>query len=158
MDCQLCGYEFDATNMACHAGCPLGKHCNLICCPNCGYQVVNEEKSTLASFIRRLWPSAEDAPTTPTTDAPYTESQPAGRLDTGEVPLTHIPIGRSVEIRRFREMPPQRQSRLSVYGLAAGSTVQVLQRRPAPVVRIGETELALSEEILGQIWVRPHPG
>lgn len=152
MHCQLCGYEFDATNMACHAGCPLGKHCNLICCPNCGYQVVNEEKSKLASFIRRLWPSAEDISAG---DVPSTQAPPTGRLDADEVPLTHIPVGASVEIRRFREMPPQRQSRLSVYGLAAGSTVKLLQRRPAPVVRIGETELALSEEILGQIWVRP---
>ena len=51
-------------------------------------------------------------------------------------------------------MPPSRLARLSAFGLVPGGHVQVLQRRPAPVIRIGETELALSEEILQQIWVR----
>jgi hypothetical protein len=33
-----------------------------------------------------------------------------------------------------------------------------MQRRPVPVVRIGETELAVSDEILSEVWVAPpHP-
>ncbi len=52
-------------------------------------------------------------------------------------------------------MPPKRLVQLSIFGLTPGGLVEVLQRRPAPVIRIGETELALAEEILEQIWVRP---
>jgi hypothetical protein len=27
--------------------------CNLLCCPNCGYQMVDERKSGLAQLLRR---------------------------------------------------------------------------------------------------------
>jgi Fe2+ transport system protein FeoA len=55
-------------------------------------------------------------------------------------------------------MPSARASRLTAFGLTPGTPVSILQRRPVPVVRIGETELALSEEILRQIQVRPPRG
>ncbi|MCB8945474.1 MAG: hypothetical protein H6658_17125 [Ardenticatenaceae bacterium] len=56
--CALCGYEFDAESLVCHSSCPLAHHCAVICCPNCGYQVVDESKSalvTLAAKIKRKW-------------------------------------------------------------------------------------------------------
>ncbi|MBM4424113.1 MAG: hypothetical protein FJ030_12090 [Chloroflexi bacterium] len=55
MICSLCGYEYDETNMACHAACPMSNGCAILCCPNCGYQVVDESKSGLAKLLRRLW-------------------------------------------------------------------------------------------------------
>ena len=45
MRCRLCGHAFDPGALACHAGCPLGSRCSLICCPSCGYQTVDESKS-----------------------------------------------------------------------------------------------------------------
>ncbi len=69
--------------------------------------------------------------------------------------LTHIPVGMEVKVRKLEGMSPSRLSRLSALGLVPGRRVEVLQRWPAPVIHIGETELALSEEILEQIWVRP---
>lgn len=54
MKCQLCGYEFDKDGLACHASCPLAKGCAIICCPNCGYQVVDEERSGTVSAVRKL--------------------------------------------------------------------------------------------------------
>lgn len=68
--------------------------------------------------------------------------------------ITMALIGVDVEIQRFGAMPADRLSRLSIYGLTPGGRVTVVQRRPAPIVRVGETELALSEDILEQIWVR----
>jgi Fe2+ transport system protein FeoA len=50
-------------------------------------------------------------------------------------------------------LPPQVQARLSVLGLLPGAQVQLLQRRPAPIVRIGETELAIGLELLDQVRV-----
>ena len=145
MRCQLCGYEFDAGTLACHTECPMGSRCSLICCPNCGYQVVDESKSRLASLLRRLWPSRR------TESQPQQPRRPHGK---SVVPLTHIPVGMAVEVQSLENMPPSRLARLSAFGLVPGGHVEVLQRRPAPVIRIGETELALSEEILQQIWVR----
>ncbi len=143
MICRLCGYEFETTAIACHTGCPMGSRCNLICCPNCGYQVVDESKSRIANLLRRLWSSPGQS-----------KERGQQNRESSVVPLTHIPVGRAVEVCRLADMPPHRLTRLSTFGLVPGSQVEVLQRRPAPVVRVGETELALSEEILGQVWVR----
>ncbi|MEW5960726.1 MAG: FeoA family protein [Chloroflexota bacterium] len=147
MQCQLCGYEFNPTGMVCHAECPLGSHCNLVCCPNCGYQVVDESKSTLAGLLRRIWPSLGQSNKPP---------RPRKFDRSGEplVPLTHVPAGKTVEVCDTGEMPAHRLTKLSIFGLVPGRQVEVLQRRPAPVIRIDETELTLSEDILDQIWVR----
>ena len=148
MPCQLCHYEFDAKTMACHAGCPLGSHCNLICCPNCGYQVVDASKSRLVKLLRRLWPSSGQ------TAAPRAGERPE-RAGKPVVPLTHIPVGQEVKVYSLEDMPPGRLTKLSVFGVVPGGRVQVLQHRLSPVVRIGETELALSQEVMDQIWVWP---
>jgi hypothetical protein len=67
MNCSLCGYEFDKDNLSCHTACPLSKGCHIICCPNCGYQVVDESKSETLQLLGRLkdklsaWSSLSDA-------------------------------------------------------------------------------------------------
>jgi len=50
MKCSLCGLEFDEEKAqnACH-GCILSKSCDLIRCPNCGYEMPVEPK-----FIKKL--------------------------------------------------------------------------------------------------------
>ena len=148
MHCQLCGYEFEVTSLACHSNCPLGSHCNLICCPHCGYQAVDESKSRLAGWIGRILPARAQ---------PENAKERARRvMEEKLVPLSHIPDGGAVEVCSLDEMPARRLARLSVFGLLPGSRVTLVQRHPAPVIRIGETELALSAEILDQIWVRPN--
>ena len=147
MRCQLCGYEFESTSLVCHTNCPLGSHCNLICCPHCGYQVVDESKSRLANWIGRILPARS---------RPENAKDRARRvMEERVVPLSHIPNGSQVEVRTLDEMPAKRLARLSLFGLIPGSLVTLIQRHPAPVVRVGETELALSADILDQIWVRP---
>lgn len=144
MRCSLCGHAFEPDGLACHASCPLGARCSLICCPNCGFQVVDEAKSGIVQALRRLWPGAGE----PQRPPPATRPSDA-------VPLTHVVAGRPVEVATLGEMPAARAARLTAFGLAPGTPVMLLQRRPTPVVMVGETELAVSEEILGQILVRP---
>jgi len=45
MKCPLCGIKFDEqyAQKACK-GCPFHKSCNLIKCPNCGYEFPGESK------------------------------------------------------------------------------------------------------------------
>ena len=149
MICTLCGSEFDATAVACHAKCAMGSGCNLVCCPNCGFQTVDETKSRLAGLLRRLWPSDRGTAGHSWRRGPNTPNRAL------EVPLTHIPVRTEVEVQRLTNMPASRQTRLSTFGVVPGSQVEVLQRHPSPTIRVGETELALSAEILDQIWVRP---
>ncbi|MBI3761135.1 MAG: hypothetical protein HY260_04650 [Chloroflexi bacterium] len=53
--CALCGYEFEEKELACHSKCPMSEGCAIICCPNCGFQEVDESKSEVAVLIRRTW-------------------------------------------------------------------------------------------------------
>lgn len=108
--------------------------------------MVDESKSGLAKALRKLLRSRDDE------DGP---SASAGRGDEDAVPLTHVRTGTPVEVHGLGDMPAARASRLTAFGLAPGTPVAILQRKPVPVVQIGETELALSEDILGQILVRP---
>ena len=146
MRCRLCGYEFDAAALACHAGCPMGGSCSLICCPSCGYQIVDESKSRLARALRRLWPGAGDR-----TATAIARPRPVSH----GVPLTHVPAGMPVEVCHIDHADTGLVTRLLAYGLAPGSLVTLIQRRPLAIVRVGETEVALSDEVLDRIWVVP---
>ena len=53
MQCPLCGFEFDDTQMVCHTSCAFSQHCAIICCPNCGYQIADVSKSVLALKLRQ---------------------------------------------------------------------------------------------------------
>jgi len=45
--CPLCGFEFTIDHMQENncSKCPLGKNCNLVCCPNCNYHFADESKT-----------------------------------------------------------------------------------------------------------------
>ena len=145
MRCGLCGHRFDAAALACHIGCPLGAHCNLICCPNCGYQVVDTAQTRVGGWLSRAFRSSRLEPETP--------PEPARAVPRQTIPLSHVLPGREVEIVAMREMAGPRISRLGAFGVVPGSRIEVVQRRPAPVVRVGETEIALGLEILERIDV-----
>jgi len=49
--------------------------------------------------------------------------------------------------------PPGRRDRLAALGLVRGTTVRLLQRRPALVVSVDNTELALDPRIGDEILV-----
>lgn len=50
MKCQLCGLEFrEEDGQAACKGCPMARECDLIKCPNCGYEVLKE-----SDFIKKL--------------------------------------------------------------------------------------------------------
>ena len=140
--CPLCGHEIEMAVLPCHTGCPLGPRCGLICCPRCGYQVVDESRSVIGRLLRGRPRGTHET----------TRSQERPEI---EVPLTHVRTGAQVEIRSLRGMAPGRSARLSAFGVVPGTHVTLVQRRPVPVIRVGETDLALSEEILAEIWGVP---
>jgi len=51
INCPLCGYSYTFDKAHCSA-CPLNKSCNVVCCPHCSYQVVDDSK--IREFFRRL--------------------------------------------------------------------------------------------------------
>lgn len=58
--CTMCGHRFDPTVHTACAACPLQKGCLLTCCPACGFEMVNPDRSVLARLARRwLSPTKE---------------------------------------------------------------------------------------------------
>ncbi|MCC7451870.1 MAG: ferrous iron transport protein A [Anaerolineae bacterium] len=136
MRCALCGYEFDETQMACHASCALNNHCTIVCCPNCGHQTVDESKSRLVKAFKWVFKRPD---------------QPAA----GDEPrrLSDLHPGQSALITAIESKNPSRMERLSIFGVTPGCEVTLVQRHPAYVLRVGFTELSCEREIADEILV-----
>ena len=77
-----------------------------------------------------------------------------GECSTGEITLNCLHPGDRVCLKRFAPgISRSRQTRLQALGLIPGSRVQVLQVWPVIVVQVEHTELALENELAGQILV-----
>ena len=144
MRCQLCGYDYDPAGLDCHSKCPMADGCHIICCPNCGYQVVDSEKSSAVNVLRRVrawFDRASD------TDQVY---------EADRIPLSRLPAGTSGEITQIDETDSGRLMKLAALGIAPGSELRLQQRRPAYVVWLGETQLSLDSAIADRIFMRPY--
>ncbi|MCU0579533.1 MAG: hypothetical protein MUF69_08305 [Desulfobacterota bacterium] len=51
--CPLCGQDFTPDFQGCSASCPLGAHCNLICCPRCHYSFPRDSRTI--NFFKKIW-------------------------------------------------------------------------------------------------------
>jgi DtxR family Mn-dependent transcriptional regulator len=49
----------------------------------------------------------------------------------------------------------RRLEQLSGLGIVPDAVLRLLQKRPAPVVKVGETEVAIDFDIAQQIYVKP---
>ena len=108
--------------------------CGLVRCPSCDYEFT--ETPRVVSWLGRLFGPASCA---------AAGSSPSVRdLKNGEwATVRHVVDTGS----------PRRGNTLAAFGLVEGSEVQLVQRHPAYVVRVGETELALDAEIAGEILI-----
>ncbi|MCC7352384.1 MAG: FeoA domain-containing protein [Anaerolineae bacterium] len=68
--------------------------------------------------------------------------------------LADFELGMTGQIVFMTARQRNRLARLSQLGIAPGSTLRLLQRRPTYVVQAGETEIALEGEIAREIFVR----
>jgi hypothetical protein len=53
LTCPMCGTQFDPEQHRSCQACPLQRGCQLACCPNCGFEMVNVQKSALARLAAR---------------------------------------------------------------------------------------------------------
>jgi hypothetical protein len=51
----MCGHNFDPAGHHACAACPLQPGCQLVCCPQCGYELVDINKSRLVQIASRLF-------------------------------------------------------------------------------------------------------
>ena len=129
-ECPLCGLDFAGEE--CHSSCPMARGCAMIRCPRCNYEFV--ESGRFLDMLRR-W--VRRAPACPDGDS-----------------LLDIPVGATASITTIESDSAARLSRLASYGIAAGSEVRLLARKPAVVLACGAASVALEDEVAREIHVR----
>jgi Fe2+ transport system protein FeoA len=107
--------------------------------------MVDTTRSRIAGWLRKLWPQRAENSTAPSQADEHAR-------DCGLV-LSQAPLRTNLVIQSLDGLASHLQARFSVLGLLPGAEVQLLQRRPAPVVRVGETELAIGLELLDHVRV-----
>jgi Fe2+ transport system protein FeoA len=137
--CPLCGARFSRGVRPC-AACPLSAGCDVVCCPRCGYSFPRSSRvvEALKGLFRR-WRRRTAPP-------------PVANV---VLPLSELPVGREGRVVHIAPREPMRRLQLSHLGVMPGALVCLQQIRPAAVVRVGETMLALDPEIAAEIYVRP---
>ncbi len=73
------------------------------------------------------------------------------------MPLMDLRPGASGKVAFIRSLTSRRLDRVGTLGLVPGAVLRLTQRRPAVVVEIGHTTLALDREIADTVYVRPLP-
>jgi Fe2+ transport system protein FeoA len=135
MECPLCGYTFDETQMACHASCAFNQSCGIICCPNCGYQIPDERKSRLAAALRNTLTKRKKLPAS------------------GKCPLSQLQAGQSGLVIDVNTANHARAERLQVLGITPGARITLEQKQPAFVLQVGFTEISIERAIADEIMV-----
>lgn len=138
LTCPLCGFAFEKVDTLCAHGCPLGAMCHLVRCPGCGYEF--PEKPRTVSLVDRLLGRTAAV---------------GADLPEGVRPLAELRSGATALVACLGGKNGNRQGTLSVFGFVPGAEITLLQQRPACVVRVGETELAIDADIAREILVRP---
>lgn len=139
--CPFCGFEFEPEDTLCTHGCPLHSMCTLIRCPSCDYEF--PEDTPKISFWKRLFgrrrKKSEGLPDKVTT-------------------VRDLQGGQEARVVCLAGDSDSRRNALAVFGLVPGSEIRLIQRHPAFVIQVGETDLALDPAIAGEIVVESPPG
>ena len=125
-ECPLCGIDFEGTE--CRSACPMSRGCDMVRCPRCGYEFV--ESGRFVDMLRR-WIRPERV-----------------------VPITEMPVGSSAPIAFIKLSSAVRLNRLASYGIAAGSEVRLVARRPEVVLACGSSSIAMEDDVAREVYVR----
>lgn len=81
----------------------------------------------------------------------------SGETDGGDreiLALSRAAVGDRVRVVHLAPSHPDQLLRLSNLGIVPGAVLDLRQKRPAVVLAIGETRVALDPEITDGIWVK----
>lgn len=136
LTCPFCGFEFAKKDTLCRHGCPLGKVCNLMRCPSCQYEFAEKPRS--ATWLGGLLKKRQ---------------RPPQDLPEHLVSVRDLKRGERARVLCLGAGTSTRHNNLAVFGVVPGAEIQVIQQRPAPVLRVGETDLAIDTAIAREILV-----
>lgn len=145
--CPMCRSALDpqTQHQAC-VHCPLhrlteGCSIQMVRCPCCGYHSLASEVEIVPDLRVDGAIHAASARQTPTSAAA------TGRR------LNQLHDADDAVVIGFNGLSERATRRLMAYGLVPGARFKLLQRRPAYILRVGQTELALESEIAESVYV-----
>jgi Fe2+ transport system protein FeoA len=139
--CALCGLRFTHGGQVC-ASCPITRGCEeLVRCPRCGYQFPRGSRAV--AWLERLLRRWREGRSAAAAVAPH----PVQTLD-------HLRPGEAARILKVSDSDTPMLMKLSQLGLVPGAEVVVQQTRPAAVVRVAQTTVALQREVARAVHVR----
>lgn len=146
LTCPMCGYAFERGDTLCAHGCPLGSLCRLVRCPSCAYEF--PEIPRAVSWARRVFQRRRSLPLAD--DASHALPKHVRTAD-------ELKSGERAKVLCLGASATDRHRTLTVFGVIPGVQIALIQRQPACVIQVGETELALDPEIARDILVEPLP-
>lgn len=151
MKCELCGLEFrkEEGEKACK-NCLLSKSCGMIKCPRCGYEIPDE--SSLSKILKK-W-SQKLMQLKNKTKKIQANKCAAASKDFDTCNLTCISKGLKAEIVYFNTKNNKKLHKMMVMGLLPGTTIELKQKFPSYLIKAGNTQLVIDEEIAQDIFVK----
>lgn len=70
------------------------------------------------------------------------------------IPLSGLEAGKEGRIVFISSRFPARLDKLSALGVVPGSIIKVRQKKPSPVIQVGETVVAIDPEIIQEVYVK----
>jgi Fe2+ transport system protein FeoA len=139
--CDLCGHQYDPEmHLGCQS-CPLHSECNLVCCPACGYQTVDTQRSFIVKLSRYL--------------QKFRRSRRFPEKTYEGITLADISPGSQVELVGYDEgFPTDRKEHLQAFGLVRNNPIQVIQQTPVTIIHLDNIELALENDLAKGIRVQ----
>lgn len=171
--CPLCGQPTGHTAGACSV-CPVGRWgCGTLTCTYCGYRFVAEGKwlarlERFKTFMARCFGTSRSRRVSDAlgvagvTNPVGVEERPdglvgglKGALEFRRAPtLAELLAGEAARVEAMGSEHAARLARLSAYGVVPGSHLRVIQTRPAILVEVEGTRLALEAGVAAGIQVR----
>ncbi len=139
LSCPMCGHRFDPSEQVSCDGCPFNSNCMLTCCPACGYESPDPERSTLVGLGSRIRSFVRSGSRRRGAAEP--------EIDDHTVALSDVPPGSTVTVERLDDLSDSRREQLQAYGLSPGRKVDVVQQSPVTVIRVEHIDLAFEHSI-----------
>lgn len=86
--------------------------------------------------------------------APVPEESRCGHAECESEPLTRLRPGQKATVTCLQDPASARTYKLAALGILPGTHVELLQRYPVFVLRMGYTELALDAELAGRVRIQ----
>ncbi|MFP3853371.1 MAG: ferrous iron transport protein A [Anaerolineales bacterium] len=144
-ECPLCGTSYDISARIACSTCPIGRDCQMVCCPNCGHTTIDPSQSKLANWVGNLFGQPAEKQARRTLELEMVEA----------IRLSQIKVGEKALILDMNGLPEQRKRHLSAYGVTPGVEVTIRQQTPLTIFEVDHTELALEEKLAASILVQP---